>query len=73
MLGICVVSGDSEYVCSYSPRREGVVSAEGLRADIAINRQQRSGGAEKLKGPPQVDNYHFSLFSVSAFEVTNSS
>ena len=35
--------------------------------------QQRSGGAEKTQGPPQADNYNFSLFLFSAHEVTNSS
>ena len=52
------------------------VSAEGLRAAIAVTpagAPERSGGAKKLKGPPQVDNYHFFSFFVSLPELTKTS
>ena len=52
------------------------VSAKVVRADIAVTPAGSAAAGrrtEKLKGPPQVDNYHFFSFLVSLLYLTKTS
>ena len=60
--GICVVLCGLTYAWRNRRRREGGVSRDGQGCHRCHTSQQRSGGAEKLKGSPQVDNHIFFSF-----------